>query len=128
MLHPILSNLLRDLLRISAGCKRLGPNSSLLFRKACLLLNGEFDLNQTYVVELPILNLLGSRFPYNQVSVDLPARLTSEIAHALTTKAHPNLVIGLASQNARSILILYEKNDFPHTIFKFFFGCAKNLF
>ena len=45
----------------------------------------------------------------------------------LAGKSHPNLVIGSAPQNARSTLILYEKIDSTHKIFKIFFGCAEML-
>jgi hypothetical protein len=54
-------------------------------------------------------------------------RLPREIVQVLAGKSHPNLVIGSAPQNARSTLILYEKNDSTHMIFKIFFGCAEML-
>jgi hypothetical protein len=42
--------------------------------------------------------------------------------------APKKVLIGPACQNARSLLILYEKNDYQGMISKNFFGCAEICF
>ena len=50
------------------------------------------------------------------------------VHYTATSKAHPNVVIGNASQNHHMHLFLYEKKPFQFMIFKNFFGSAEILF
>ena len=58
----------------------------------------------------------------------MSAHLTRECTTHATSKAHPNVVIGNASQNHHTHLFLYEKKPFQFMIFKNFFGSAEILF
>ena len=55
-------------------------------------------------------------------------RAKGEVVVLATSKAHPNVVIGNASQNHHTHLFLYEKKPFQFMIFKNFFGSAEILF
>ncbi len=58
----------------------------------------------------------------------VPLLRGADFSGLICSEAHEYVVVRLASQYCRSALIqviLYEKNDFQHTIFNFFFGCAE---